>query len=36
MSTHNLYAGLIGSKVMVVTVTREDIEVCNTAPALRP
>lgn len=35
MSTHNLYAGLIGSKVVVVTITREDIEACNTAPALR-
>jgi hypothetical protein len=35
MSIHNLYAGLIGSKVVVVTITREDIEACNTAPALR-
>lgn len=35
MGTHNLYADLIGSKVMVVTVTREDIEACGTAPALR-
>lgn len=35
MSTHNLYAGLIGSKVVVVTITREDIETCNTGPALR-
>jgi len=35
MNMHNLYAGLVGSKVVVVTITREDIEAGNTGPALR-
>lgn len=30
----NLYAGLVGSKVVIVTIERNDIERQNTAPAL--
>lgn len=30
----NMYAGLVGSKVVVVTIEREDIESQNTGPAL--
>jgi hypothetical protein len=31
---HNSFSGLVGAKVVVVTITRADIEQRNTAPAL--
>jgi hypothetical protein len=34
MSIRNMYAGLVGAKVVVVTIPREDIESRNAEPAL--
>ncbi|HJV73679.1 MAG TPA: chlororespiratory reduction 6 domain-containing protein, partial [Noviherbaspirillum sp.] len=34
MSTRNLYGGLVGTKVVVITIQREDIERRKIEPAL--
>jgi hypothetical protein len=31
---HNTFSGLVGAKVVIVTITRDDIEQCNTEQAL--